>query len=216
MSTVRVLIADDHGLVRSGIRALLERIPDVEIVGEAANGIEALRLIGEFRPDVALVNISMPELNGLETTERAVREHPRTRVLIFSMHADDEYVRRALHVGAAGYLVKTADRSELELAIRAVARGETWISPTVSTADVSALSRDQAMAGPFESLTPRQREILQLIAEGNSTKEIASRLRLSPKTVESHRAQLMQRLGVRGIPALVRWAIRLRIVSLES
>jgi DNA-binding NarL/FixJ family response regulator len=216
VTSLSVLLADDHSLVRSAIRALLETIPEVEVVAEAANGIEALRLIEKHDPDVALVNISMPELNGLEATERAAKEHPRTRILIFSMHAEEEYVRRAFHVGAAGYLVKTGDRSELELAIRAVARGESWLSPGVSNAVVPALKQNEGMADAFESLTSRQRQILQLIAEGHSTKEIASRLRLSPKTVESHRAQLMQRLGVRGVPALVRCAIRLRIVPSES
>jgi DNA-binding NarL/FixJ family response regulator len=211
-----VLLADDHALVRSGIRALLESVPEVEVVGEAANGIEALRLIEERRPDVALMNISMPELNGLETTERAARDHPRTRILIFSMHADEEYVRRALFVGAAGYLVKSADRRELELAVRAVARGEGWLSPAVSNAVVAALSRRDAVTGSFELLTSRQREVLQLIAEGHSTKEIATRLRLSPKTVESHRAQLMQRLGVRSVAGLVRCAMRLGIVPPPS
>jgi DNA-binding NarL/FixJ family response regulator len=215
MSVIKVLLADDHALVRCGIRALLERISDVEIVGEAASGVEALRLIEQRKPDVALVNISMPELNGLETAARAIKEHPRTRIIIFSMHADEEYVRRALLLGASGYLVKTADRAELELAIRAVARGEKWLSPRVSSGVVAAFSRGDVASSPAASLTPRQRETLQLIAEGHSTKEIACRLGLSAKTVESHRAQLMRRLGARNVPALVRCAIRLRLVPPE-
>lgn len=213
MSTARVLLADDHALVRAGLRALLESFPGIEIVGEAANGREALRLVEVHRPDVALVNISMPELNGLEATGRAATQQGRTRFLLFSMHADEEYVRRAFELGAAGYLLKTADRNELEMAIRAVARGDSWLSPGVSRTVLDALRRGEPLASPFEVLTSRQREVLQLVAEGLSTKEIARRLGLSVKTVESHRAQLMLRLGVRGVPGLVRCAIRLGIVA---
>jgi DNA-binding NarL/FixJ family response regulator len=162
-----------------------------------------------------LVDISMPRLNGLEATARAVREHPQTRILILSMHADEEYVRQALFVGASGYLLKNADKNELELAVRAVARGDTWLSPGVSRPVTDAYARggSEPTRGPFERLTSRQREILQLIGEGHSTKEIAQRLGLSVKTVESHRAQLMERLDVHGVPALVRYAIRMGMVT---
>jgi DNA-binding NarL/FixJ family response regulator len=216
--TLRTLLADDHALVRAGLRSLLEEMPDVEVVAEAADGHEALRLIGEVKPDVAILDISMPGLNGLETTERVTREHPRTRVIILSMHVDDEYVRRALVAGAAGYLLKNSDRSELEMALRAVARGESWLTPEVSSRVVAAFARGEmpSPSGPVELLTRRQREVLQLIAEGLSTKEIASRLDVSVKTVESHRTELMERLDIHGVAGLVRYAIRVGIVHPEN
>ena len=216
MSTARILLADDHALMRAGIRSLLEECAGLEVVGEAADGYEALQLMRELRPDVALVDISMPGLNGLETAARAQKESPRTRVLLLSMHKDEEYVRRALLSGAAGYLLKDADRTELELAVRAVARGDTWLSPGISRV-VAAFARGEgAPRGPLELLTRRQREVLQLVAEGHSSKEIAHRLELSAKTVDTHRAQLMERLGVHGVPALVRYALRVGMVRDES
>ena len=218
MSTLRVVLADDHALVRAGFRSLLEALAGVQVVGEAADGREALRLIGELRPDLALIDIAMPGLNGLEVVGRVAKEHPRTRVIVVSMHAQDEYVRRALVAGAAGYMLKHADGKELEMAIRAVAAGETWLSPSVSKKVVAAYS-ESARGGakdPLELLTGRQREILQLIAEGHSRKEIAQRLQLSVKTVESHRAQLAERLGTRSTAELVRWAVRHGIVAPDS
>jgi DNA-binding NarL/FixJ family response regulator len=217
MGPLRVLLADDHALVRAGVRVLLESLDGVEVVGEAAEGHEALRLIGELAPDLALVDISMPGLNGLEVTARVARDHPRTRVIVLSMHADDEYVYRAFRAGAAGYLLKKADRRELEMALRAVARGENWISPSVSKKVIAAFAGGAERADdPIEILTPRQREILQLVAESHSTKAIAHRLELSVKTVESHRAQLMERLGIHDVAGLVRYAIRLGIVRVET
>jgi DNA-binding NarL/FixJ family response regulator len=215
VGALRIFLADDHALVRAGIRALLESIEGVEVVGEASDGHEALRLMGEQHPDLALFDISMPGLNGLEATARAVKEYPRTRVVVLSMHADDEYVYRAFRAGAAGYLLKNADRRELELAVRAVARGEVWLSPAVSKKVIAAISGGKHLEDPVEVLTPRQREILQLVAEGHSTKEIAQRLDLSVKTVESHRSQLMERLGIHDVSGLVRYAIRLGIVRVE-
>ena len=214
MSSIKILLVDDHELVRAGLRSLLEGLTDIEVIGEASDGHDALRLIGELDPDVALVDITMPSLNGLEMTLRASRDHPRTRILILSMHADEEHVRQALVVGAAGYLLKNANKSELDLAVRAVARGDTWLSPAVSKLVVNAYTRRSEVAtGPFELLTPRQRETLQLIAEGHSTKEIAQSLGLSVKTVETHRTQLMERIGVRDVPGLVRYAIRVGLVG---
>jgi len=216
--SLRTLLADDHSLVRAGLRSLLEEMAGVEVVAEAADGHEALRLICELTPDVAFLDISMPGLNGLEVAARAAHEHLRTRVIILSMHIDDEYVRRALVTGAAGYLLKNSDRSELEMALRAVARGETWLAPEVSSRVVAAYARgeESAGSGPFELLTRRQREVLQLIAEGLSTKEIAHRLDLSVKTIETHRTELMERLDIRGIAGLVRYAIRVGIVPNET
>ncbi|MDB4994827.1 MAG: two component transcriptional regulator, LuxR family [Myxococcaceae bacterium] len=217
IAPLRIVLADDHALVRAGIRALVESVCGVAVVGEAVDGYDALRLIGELRPDIALLDISMPAMNGLETLERVVKEQPQTRVVMLSMHAASEYVGRALRSGAAGYLSKNAERGELELALRAVARGETWLSPSISTDVVAAYVRgDKPPPGPSELLTTRQRHILQLVAEGGSTKEIASRLRLSVKTVDTHRAQLKARLGVHDVPGLVRYAIRNGIVSNES
>jgi DNA-binding NarL/FixJ family response regulator len=214
MGALRVLIADDHALARAGLRLLLECLPDVHVVGEAGDGHEGLRLIAERRPDLALVDVSMPRLNGIEMTIRAAKAYPRLRVLVLSMHADEEYVRQALRAGAAGYLLKNADRHELELAVRAAARGDTWLSPGISRSIAAAFVRaEQPGAGPFQRLTARQREILQLIAEGHSTKDIAHHLGVSVKTVETHRAQLMERLGVRGVPGLVRYAISVGLVQ---
>jgi DNA-binding NarL/FixJ family response regulator len=217
MIFIRVLLADDHSLMRAGLRALIKEMPGVAVAGEAEDGAEALRMIGELEPDVALLDISMPRLNGLEVAARASKEHPRTRIVILSMHAYEEYVHRALLAGAAGYLLKNAGEGELEQALRTVARGQTWLSPGISRTVVDALSRGQKRAaGPFEILSTRQREILQLIAEGRSSKEIAQHLDVSLKTVESHRTELMDRLGIHGIAGLVRYAIRAGIVRPES
>ncbi len=213
MTRVRVLLVDDHALVRAGFRALLERMAGVEVIAESADGQQALRLIAEMRPDLALVDVSMPGLNGIETAARAARESPGTRILIVSMHADAEHVHRALAAGAAGYLLKTSDRAELEMAVRAVARGETWLSPEVSTRVVRLLANGvKRLAAPCELLTQRQREVLELIAKGSSTKHIAEQLGISVKTVETHRTVLMDRLGIHGIAGLVRFAVRAGIV----
>ena len=214
---MRIILADDHALVRAGIRALLESLDGVEVVGEAADGHGALRLIREQRPDIAFLDISMPGLNGLEATARAAKEFPQTRVIVLSMHAEEEYVYRAFRAGTTGYLLKNAERSELEQAVRAVARGEVWLSPGVSTRVAAAFAAGgKHMEDPADLLTPRQREVLQLVAESQSTKEIAHRLGLSVKTVETHRAQLMQRLGIYGVSGLVRYAVRLGIVRAEQ
>jgi DNA-binding NarL/FixJ family response regulator len=217
MTAIRVLLADDHAMMRAGLRALIKEMAGIEVVGEAEDGANALRLMSELHPDLALLDISMPHLNGLEVAARASREHPRTRIIILSMHAYEEYVHRALLAGAAGYLLKNAEPGELEQALRTVARGQTWLSPAISKTVVDALSRgEKPPVGPFEVLSPRQREILQLIAEGRSSKEIAQQLQLSVKTVESHRNELMERLGIHGVAGLVRYAIRTGIVHPES
>lgn len=218
MSRLRVLLAEDHALVRAGLRSLLETIPGMEVVGEAANGNDALRLIAQFRPDVVLMDISMPGLNGLEATRRAAKLHWRTRIVMVSMHADEEYVRQALLAGASGYLLKNSERGELELAVRAVARGDLWLSPAISRLVISPLMRRSAPAArsSLERLTSRQREILQLIAEGNTTKQMAERLRLSVKTVETHRTNLMDRLEIHDLAGLVRYAVRVGLIELES
>jgi DNA-binding NarL/FixJ family response regulator len=214
MSTIRIALADDHALVRAGIRALLEKLPGVEVVGEADNGRAALELIKKSAPNVILLDISMAGLGGLETLPRIVRDFPAVKVLILSAHANEEFVLRALRSGAAGYMLKDAATAELELAIRSVTEDKTYLSPSISRTVIdSYLERVGGQLSPLEQLTPRQREILQLIAEGKNTKEIASDLDISVKTVESHRLQLMERLNVHDVPGLVRYAIRNGLVS---
>jgi DNA-binding NarL/FixJ family response regulator len=213
---MRVLLADDHTLVRAGIRALLQSLPGVEIVAEASDGREALALLASEKPDVALVDISMPALNGLEVASRVAEVSPRTRLVILSMHGDPGHVAQALRAGVAGYLLKDAAVDELPLLLRAVARGETYLSPAISKQVVAGfLQRGTDLSSPDgdDRLTPRQREILQLIAEGKSSKEVAHVLAISLKTVETHRAQIMERLDIRDLAGLVRYAVRTGLVS---
>ena len=217
MKTRRVLLADDHVLVRAGIRALLEKLPGIEVVGEAANGRETLQMVKQLGPDLVLLDISMAELSGLETLPKIVSEYPSTKVLILSAHANEEYVLRALRGGAAGYLLKDAAAEELGLAIKAVGQGQTYLSPSVSRTVVdNYLQRAAGDEGPSDLLTDRQREILQLIAEGKSTKEIAYLLKISVKTAEAHRLQLMNRLDIHDVAGLVRYAIRTGVISAEK
>jgi DNA-binding NarL/FixJ family response regulator len=222
MKPTRVLLAEDHTLVRAGIRALLQNLTGIQVVAEASDGREALRLIKTYQPDVVLMDIAMAGLNGLEATARVTKEFPTVRVIMLSMHSNEEYVAQALRAGAAGYLLKDAVAAELELAVTAVARGKTYLSPAVSQhviADYLRRAGGGATGGGGGSfsasalLTPRQRETLQLIAEGHSTKEIASILHLSVKTVETHRTQLMARLDVHDVAGLVRYAIRIGLVT---
>ena len=217
MAKVRVLLADDHKLFRAGIRALLSTIEEVEVVGEAADGREALRAIAAQRPDVVLMDIMMPNLNGLDAAARIGRAFPRTRVVILSMNADEDSVLKALRAGAAGYLVKTADPAELELAIRAVARGDRFLSSVVSTHVVAAcVGRVDKEQTSLDRLTSRQREVLQLIAEGHRTKEIAAKLNITVKTAEAYRGELMRTLEIHDIASLTRYAIRAGLVSPDS
>lgn len=216
MSTITLVIADNHTLVRAGFRSLIEGLAGVAVVGEADNGREALKLVETLKPHLVLMDIAMPEMNGLEATARIAHDFPQVRVLIVSMHANEEYVYQALRSGAMGYLLKDSGTEELELAIRAIARGETYLSPAVSkyvvTDYVRRLSEDHS---PLDHITPRQREILHLIAEGKSTKDIADILYISTKTVETHRTQLMDRLDIHDIAGLVRYAIRTGLVVLD-
>ena len=216
MQIVRVLLADDHTLVRAGFSHLLESIPGIQVVGEASDGREALEMIEAKRPDMVLMDIGMAGLNGLEVTARVTHDLPGIRVIILSMHSDKEYVLRALRAGASGYLLKDADINQLEMAIRAVAEGETFLSPSVSRHVISDyIQRVGSESSSREELTPRQREILQLIAEGRSKQEIAQRLDVSVKTVETHRDQMMERLGIHDVAGLVRYAIRTGVVTPE-
>lgn len=214
MKSVRVLLADDHTLVRAGLRKLLESIPDVEVVGEAADGLALLALAAQLQPNLVLTDIDMPGLNGLEATARLVKLQPETRVVILSMHQNEEYVRQALLHGATGYLLKDAAPVELELALKAVLRGETYLSPAVSKGVLSDyVQRLRGDEKPGVLLTTRQREILQLVAESHSTKEIARRLDLSVKTVDTHRSRLMNQLDIHDVAGLVRYAMRTGLIS---
>lgn len=214
---IRILITDDHALVRAGIHALLDKQPHMEVVAEASNGREAVLLVRQHEPHVVLMDIAMPELNGLEAVRLLAKEFPRVHCIILSMHADEEHVWQALQAGATGYLVKGAPLAELELAINSVAKGETYLSPGVSKPVISEyIRRTSDFSASPGNLTPRQREILQLIGEGKTTKQMALILDISVKTVESHRAQLSKRLGVRDIASLVRHALRLGLVTLDG
>ena len=216
---MRILIVDDHTLIRSGIRALLEKSEDLRVVGEAGDGHDALRLMKELDPQVVLMDISIPGLNGLEVAAKARKECPGIKIVFLSMHSSEEYILKALNVGAAGYVLKDATTSELELAVRCATKGETFLSPAISTRVVenylSGLSGGERASGSnsHDLLTPRQREILQLIAEGYTTKDIARKLGLSTNTVEVHRANLMDRLNIHDIAGLVRYAISAGIVQ---
>lgn len=216
---IRVVIADEHTLVRAGLRLLLETMPGVTVVGEAADGHQVIRLIDELRPDVVITDVTIPGMTGLEIVRASAAEFPDTRVLVLSICRAELYVQQSLAAGAAGYLLKGADESELEHALSIVARGHTYISPSISQAVVAVLAR-AAAAGvgtpSVDALTSRQREILTLIAEGLTTKKIAARLRLSAKTVEAHRAAIMDRLGIRDLAGLVRFAIRAGLVASDS
>jgi DNA-binding NarL/FixJ family response regulator len=217
MKKFRVLLADDHKLFRAGIRSLLQTLSDVEVVAEAGDGREALCLAEAHRPDVVLLDIMMPGLNGLDAAARIARTVPRSHVIMLSMNADEDSVLRALRTGAVGYLVKTADPAELELAIRAAARGERFLSSAVSAHVVTAcLGRLDKELTSLERLTPRQREVLQLVAEGHTSKEIARKLLISSKTAESYRAELMKALDIHDVASLTRYAIRTGLVSLDS
>ena len=216
MKSVRVLLADDHALVRAGLRELLLKLPDVEVVAEAGDGREALALVKSALPNLVLLDITMKGLTGLEAAERIVKDFPGVKVVMLSMHANEEYVLRALRAGVSGYIIKDAAIVELELAIKAVVAGETYLSPSISRSVIdNYLNRTGGKASSLEQLTPRQREILQLIAEGQSTKEIAFTLKLSVKTVETHRAQLMERLEIYDVAGLVRYALRVGLITPE-
>lgn len=217
MSVVRVLLADDHTMVRAGLRALLEGMAGITVVAEAGNGREAVELARTHHPDIAVLDISMMELNGIDAGVQIRAERPETRVLILSMHASREFVHRALKSGVSGYLVKDAAPLELRTAIETLMRGEVYLSPRISRQVVSGLAEGTGGAGeaPLESLTARQREILQMLAEGKSTKAMAFLLGVSIKTVETHRASLMERLGIHDLAGLVIYAARHKLVSLD-
>lgn len=216
MNAIRILIADDHALVRAGFRALLEKLDDCEVVAEADDGREALRLVEQLRPDVVLMDVKMPSLNGLEATALITRDYPSVRVVILSMYTTEEYVIQALRAGASGYLLKDAATTELRLAVQAAVRDEMYLSPSISKRVLQDyIQLVGSGGGMLDALTARQREVLQLIAEGRTMREIAQILHISVKTAESHRSQLMERLDIHDVTGLVRFAIRVGLVTLE-
>ena len=221
MRQVQVVLVEDHVLVRAGLCALLQGVPEIRIVGEASDGHEALDIIQECRPDVVLMDITMPGLNGLEVTARVTRELPDVRIIILSMHLNEEYVMEALRAGAKGYLLKDAAPAELVHAIKAVSEGETYLCEAVSKQMLRDFVKQLGERGSQSTvpgmgrLTPRQREILRLIARGLTTKEIAEHLKISVKTVETHRAQLMERLDIHDVAGLVRYAIKTGLVNAD-
>ncbi|TAH47318.1 MAG: response regulator transcription factor [Gammaproteobacteria bacterium] len=214
---MRVILADDHQLVRAGLRALLHSFADVEVLAECSDGHQALAQVTQLKPDILMLDISMPGMNGLEVARRIPAISPSTRILVLSMHVGPEYVAQAMRAGIAGYLIKDAAVDELRNALDTLAMGRTYLSPVISETMLHGFLRtgkSPAEAGAeLDKLTARQREILQLIAEGHGTRDIATRLGLSVKTVESHRSQIMDRLDIHDVPSLVRFAVRTGLVS---
>lgn len=208
---ISILLADDHSVVRQGFRRILESQSDMEIVGEAANGREAIERATRLSPDVVVMDVAMPELNGIEATRRLMESSPRTRVLALSMHKDAVYVREILRAGARGYLLKDAIDADLLAAVRAVARGEGYLSPAI--ADAVLTDYRQHVTDPIDLLTSREREVLQLIAEGKTNKEIATDLKLSVYTVDAHRGRIMEKLNLHSTGELVRFAVRKGLID---
>jgi DNA-binding NarL/FixJ family response regulator len=213
MPKIRVALVDDHQLVRDGIKALLRSTKDIEVVAEASDGRQAIALAENADIDVLVMDIAMSGLNGLDATKRIVDKNPDARIVILSMYDSEEYVVRSIHCGARGYLVKNMAPNELELAIRKVASGGVYLSPAIGDAMRSQLLKQGPDTAGIDGLTSRQREILQGIAEGRSTRAIADVLSISPKTVETHRSQLMKKLDIYDVPGLVRYAIRHGLIS---
>jgi DNA-binding NarL/FixJ family response regulator len=216
MFSIRILLADDHTILRKGLRLLLERESDFGVVGEAGNGRDVVEAVDRDAPDVVIMDIAMPMMNGIEATKRITESYPKTSVIILSVHSDEAYVLRALKAGARGYLLKDSAEIDLIQAVRAVAAGKAYFSPAVSKIladDYVRQVREQGVEDRYDLLTPRERELLQLIAELKATKEIAELLGLSPHTVDTHRGNLMQKLNIHSIPEVVLYAVRRGVVS---
>jgi DNA-binding NarL/FixJ family response regulator len=216
MMKTRILVADDHGIVRKGLRFLLERQEDMEVVGEAADGREAVHLAGQLHPGVVVMDIAMPQLNGIDAAAQILRSSPDTRVIILSMYADEEFLVRALTTGIRGYLLKDSAENDLVRAVRAAASGRCFFSPAIAQAlaeDYVRQLQHKGLQDSYELLTQREKEILQLLAEGKSNKEVATVLNVSPYTVETHRTHLMQKLNLHNTAEIVLYAVRKKIIA---
>ncbi len=216
MNKIRILLADDHTLMRAGLRVLLERQPDLAVVGEAEDGRQAVQLVETLQPDVVVLDIAMPNLNGIEATRQIVAKSPRTAVVILSMHSDESYILRSLKAGARAYLLKDSAEADLIRAIHAVRDGKSFFSPAVGKAlveDYVHQLKERGDEDSYDLLTPREREILQLVAEGKSNKDVANLLNLSVYTVETHRAHILQKLGLHTVPDLILYAVRKGIIN---
>lgn len=216
MSAIRVIICDDHGVMRRGLRLQLEQQPDVEVAGEASDGRVAVQLAEELRPQVVLMDIGMPNLNGIQATAQIVKSNPSVGIIILSMYSDEEYLLRALNAGARGYLLKESAEEDLDRAVRAVAQGRSYFSPAIQTAlrdDYVRQLRQKGVTDSYELLTDREREVLQLLAEGKANKEVAAALDCSVNTVATHRMHLMQKLGLHSAAEIVLYAVRKRIIA---
>ncbi|MDF1593304.1 MAG: response regulator transcription factor [Desulfobacterales bacterium] len=219
MKKIKVIIADDHTIVRKGLCSLLDGENDIDVIGEAENGREAIKQVEKLMPDVVLLDISMPGLNGLEATRQLKKKFPKLRILILTMHDNDEYIFETLRAGASGYLVKRSAPNELISAIKAVCRGESFLSPSISKRVIETYVRGASREDGDEAygkLTDREREVLQLIAEGKLNREIAELLHISVKTVESHRAHIVEKLNIRNTAELTQYAIRKGIIRIET
>jgi DNA-binding NarL/FixJ family response regulator len=219
MKRTKVILADDHTIVRKGLRSLLDGERDMDVIGEAGDGREAIELVAQLKPHIIVMDIGMPVLNGLEATRRIIKKHPETKVLILTMHTNEEYVFEILSAGASGYIVKKAAPTELVSAIRAIRQGESFLSPSISKKVIDEYVQragEETREDAFELLTNRERDVLQLIAEGNSTRAISEKLYVSVKTVEAHRSNLQKKLDLHGTADLTRYAIRKGIVDAET
>ncbi|MCE5310808.1 MAG: response regulator transcription factor [Acidobacteriales bacterium] len=216
MSKIRILLADDHGLVRKGLRLLIESQEGMEVVGEASDGREALKLAAELQPEIAILDIAMPNLNGIDAAAQLAKRGDNVRVIILSMHSDESYVVRALDAGARGYLLKDSAEEDLVQAIRTVAQGRPYFSPAISATlleDYIRTLHQRGLTDTYDLLTDREKEVLQLLAEGKSNKEVAALLNLSPYTVETHRTNLMQKLNLHNTAEIVLYAVRKKIIA---
>lgn len=216
MSQIRIILADDHAVIRAGLHLLLDRQPDFKVLGEAADGREAVASAAQLQPDVVVLDLAMPNLNGIEATRQISASQPGTQVVVLSMHSDEEYVLRALKAGARAYVLKESAEADLIAAIRAVYAGKSFFSPAVSRMLVEDYVRqlqDRDLEDSYDLLTPREREILQLVAEGKSNKDIANILTLSVYTVETHRGNMMEKLGLHTVPELILYAVRKGVIS---